>query len=57
MKKDAGFTWYFHLMPVGNNAAPELMPTKEQREYMYRRVREIRGFTGGKQIFCHGFPE
>ena len=55
IEKGCRFTWYFHLMPVGNNAAPELMPTKEQREYMYRRVREIRGFTGGKQIFAMDF--
>ena len=27
--------WYFHYMPVGNDAAPDLLPTKEQREYMY----------------------
>lgn len=55
IEKGCRFTWYFHLMPVGNNAAPDLMPTKEQREYMYHRVREIRGFTGGKQIFAMDF--
>ena len=27
---------YFHYMPVGNDAAPELLPTPEQRKYMYR---------------------
>ena len=42
-------------MPVGNDAAVDLLPTKEQREYMYHRVREIRGFTGGKQIFAFDF--
>ncbi len=55
IEKGCRFTWYFHLMPVGNEAAPDLMPTKEQREYMYHRVREIRGFTGGKQIFAMDF--
>lgn len=25
---------FFHFMPVGNNAVPELMPTPEQRRYM-----------------------
>ncbi len=55
IEKGCRFTWYFHLMPVGNDAAPDLMPTKEQREYMYHRVREIRGFTGGKQIFAMDF--
>lgn len=51
----AYFIWYFHYMPVGNDAAVDLLPTKEQREYMYHRVREIRGFTGGKQIFAFDF--
>lgn len=55
IEKGCRFTWYFHLMPVGNDAAPDLMPTMEQREYMYHRVREIRGFTGGKQIFAMDF--
>ena len=55
IEKGCRFTWYFHYMPVGNEAAVELMPTKEQREYMYHRVREIRGMTGGKQIFAMDF--
>lgn len=49
------FAWYFHLMPVGMDATPELMPTKEQREYMYHRLREVRGFEGGKEIFVMDF--
>ena len=51
----AYFIWYFHYMPVGNDAAPDLLPTKEQREYMYHRVREIRGATGGKPIYAMDF--
>ncbi len=42
-------------MPVGNDAALDLLPTKEQREYMYHRIREIRGLTGGKQLFAFDF--
>ena len=49
------FTWYFHYMPVGNDAAPDLLPTKEQREYMYHRVREIRSMTDGKPIYAMDF--
>ena len=49
------FAWYFHLMPVGMKAAPELMPTAEQREYIYHRIREVRGKTGGKEIFVMDF--
>ena len=38
----AKFTWYFHYMPVGNDAAPELLPSPEQREEMYDKVRAYR---------------
>lgn len=49
------FSWYFHYMPVGNNAAPELMPTPEQRKYMYNRIRKVRSLEGGKPIFLMDF--
>ena len=35
-------SWFFHYMPVGNDAAPELLPTPEQRELVYRRIRKYR---------------
>ncbi|HCR07140.1 MAG TPA: pyrroloquinoline quinone biosynthesis protein PqqE, partial [Ruminococcaceae bacterium] len=44
-----------HYMPIGDGANVDLMLNPEQREYMIQRVREIRGFTGGKQIFCIDF--
>ncbi len=31
----AYFAWYFHYMPVGNDAAADLLPTPEQRIKMY----------------------
>ena len=31
------FIWFFHYMPVGNDAAPELMPNPEQRR-LYTNV-------------------
>ena len=40
--KGAHFGFYFHYMPVGNEAAPELMPTPEQRKYMIDRIRYLR---------------
>lgn len=55
IEKGVAFSWYFHYMPVGNDASPELMPTSGQREYMYRRIREVRGFEGGKPIFLIDF--
>ena len=42
IEKGAYFIWYFHCLPVGNDAAPELLPTPEQRELVYRRIREYR---------------
>ena len=33
------FVWFFHYMPVGNAAAPELLPTPEQRETVMKRIR------------------
>ena len=53
--KGVRYAWYFHYMPVGNDAATDLLLTPEQREYMYHRIREIRGFEGGKPIFVFDF--
>ena len=36
------FAWFFHYMPVGNDAVPELLPTPEQRTETMRRLREYR---------------
>ena len=38
----AKFCWFFTYMPVGTEAAPELMVTAEQREFMYHQVRKFR---------------
>ena len=40
--KGALFCWYFHFMPVGAHATADLIPTPEQRERMYRFVRDMR---------------
>lgn len=48
----ADFVWYFHYMPVGNDAAPELMPSPSQREYMYHKLRRVRST---KPIFAMDF--
>ena len=55
ISKGVSYTWYFHYMPVGNDASTELLLTPEQREYMYHRVREIRSFDGGKPIMAVDF--
>ncbi|WP_297209698.1 radical SAM protein [uncultured Flavonifractor sp.] len=46
MDLGAYFIWFFHYMPVGNDAAPELMPTPEQREEIYHRIRAMRQTKG-----------
>ena len=38
----AFFVWYFHYMPVGNDAVPELLPTAAQRRGIYERIRRYR---------------
>ena len=48
----AKFVWFFHYMPIGNDAAPELMCSPQQREYMYRKIREYRT---RKSIFAMDF--
>ena len=53
--KGVKYTWYFHYMPVGNDASTDLLLTPEQREYMYHRVREIRKMDGGKPIVAVDF--
>lgn len=42
IREGALFCWYFYFMPVGRSATSELMPTPEQREHMYRFIREMR---------------
>ncbi len=55
VEKGCRYGWYFNYMPVGNDADVNLIPTPEQREHIYHRIKEIRGFEGGKQIFVMDF--
>ena len=36
------FTWFFHYMPVGNDASTDLLLSPAQREAVYHRIREFR---------------
>ena len=36
------FVWFFHYMPVGNEAVTQLLPTPEQRKTVYERIRQMR---------------
>ncbi|MBQ2753483.1 MAG: radical SAM protein [Firmicutes bacterium] len=46
------FAWFFHYMPVGNNAVTDLLPTPEQRKVVYDR---IRAYRNTKPIFTMDF--
>ena len=46
------FVWYFHYMPVGNDATTDLLPTPEQRTEVYRRIRDYRS---RKPLFAMDF--
>lgn len=48
----AYFIWYFHYMPVGNDASPELLPTPEQRIETCKRIRKYRA---EKPLFAMDF--
>ncbi|MBR3396769.1 MAG: radical SAM protein [Lachnospiraceae bacterium] len=46
------FVWYFHYMPVGQAATPELMPKPDQRVEM---IKKLRSFRSTKPIFAMDF--
>lgn len=48
----AKFSWFFHYMPVGNDAKIELMASPQQREMIYHRIRKYRS---EKSIFTIDF--
>ena len=47
------FVWFFHYMPVGNDAAVELLPSPERGRKMYPYV--LRAFRQTKAIFSMDF--
>lgn len=57
MEIEAGakFAWYFHYMPVGSDADTALLLKPNQREHVYRAIREKRKQRGGKPIFTVDF--
>ena len=46
------FAWFFHYMPVGTGAVPDLLPTPAQRKMVYQRIRH---FRQTKPIFTMDF--
>lgn len=49
------FGLYFNYMPVGHDSPPELIPTPEQREYMYNWLKRVRNSKTGKPMFFMDF--
>ncbi len=47
--------WFFHYMPVGNDADPSLLPTPEQRQYVCDRIRYIRSAASPHKIYAIDF--
>ena len=48
----AKYAWFFHYMPVGNDAVTDLLPSPEQRKKMYD---SIRAYRKTKPIFTIDF--
>ncbi len=51
----AKYMWFFHYMPVGGDADTSLLLTPDQREHVYRAIREKRNGKTGKPIFTVDF--
>ena len=55
LEKGVKFGLYFNYMPIGSGAVPELIPSPEQRVYMYKWLRRIRNSKTGKPLFIMDF--
>ncbi len=51
------FGLYFNFMPVGHDAPVDLIPTPEQRGYMYKWLRKTRNGETGKPLFVMDFQD
>ncbi len=48
------YAWYFCFMPIGEDTTNELMPTVEQRKFMYDQIRKWR-YSERKPLFTIDF--
>ena len=55
VEKGVRFGLYFNYMPVGKDAVVDLIPTPEQRAYMYDWLRKVRNGKTGKPMFIMDF--
>ena len=47
--------WFFHYMPVGNDADVSLLPSPDQRKYVLKRIREIRSGSSPHKMYAIDF--
>lgn len=57
VSKGARFAFYFNYMPVGSGAVPALIPSPEQRVFMYKWLRKVRSGKTGQPIFVMDFQD
>jgi len=55
VNKGVAFGLYFNYMPVGGGASVDLIPTPEQRKYMYQWLRQTRNGQSGNPLFIMDF--
>ncbi len=55
VEKGSKFGLYFNYMPVGSNADVDLIPSPEQRKFMYNWLRKVRNSKTGKPMFIMDF--
>lgn len=55
MSRGVKFGMYFHYMPIGHDAVPELLPTPEQRKHMYSWLKSFRRGDMGETMFVMDF--
>lgn len=57
IEKGVKYAWYFNYMPLGKGADTSLIPTPEQRKYMYKWIRKVRNSKTGKPLFVVDFQD
>ncbi len=57
VEKGAFFAFYFNYMPVGKDAVVDLIPSPEQRAYMYKWIRTARNSKTGHPLFTMDFQD
>lgn len=55
IESGAKYMWFFHYMPVGSGADTKLLLSPDEREYVYREIRNKRSAETGKPIFTVDF--